>query len=100
MNAFSFHFPAYGCSIPSRSVYARHKHGLIENVNTTAQPTITQESFQLFKCLQMFVKFGVHQDGAGGILNTTSLTLGEITHAEALRRRTVRQVKFHYPFEP
>ena len=95
MNGVSFHFPAYGCSIPSRSLYIRHKHRLIENVNTTGQPTVTQESFQLFKCLQMFVEFGLHQAGAGGILNTTLLTLGKITHAEAPRCKTVRQVKFH-----
>lgn len=81
-NTFSFHFPWYGCSIPSRSLYVRNKHRLIENVNTTGQPTVTQESFQLFKCLQMFVKFGLHQDGAGGIQNTALLALGKITHAE------------------
>jgi hypothetical protein len=37
----------------------------------------------------MFVKFALHQDGAGGILNTALLALGKITHAETQRCKTI-----------
>jgi hypothetical protein len=37
----------------------------------------------------MFVKFALHQDGAGGILNTALLALGKITQAETQRCKTV-----------
>jgi len=47
----------------------------------------------------MFVKFGLHEAGAGGILNTKLLTLGKISHAEAPRCKTVRQVEFQSLFE-
>jgi len=86
-NTFSFHFPSLFHSVTSlvRTPQTQANRECKHNRATDSYTRL----FQLFKCLQMFVKFGLHQDGAGGIQNTALLALGKITHAETQRCKTV-----------